>query len=280
MKKTAAILILVMALGMGHVWAQSPDSLIVTNDNQPPGGMATVPILLKNVQFPVGGFSARLILADSTIASFIEVLRGEDVAQFEHFSTHITAGTCRFVGVANVPGGGDPAPLPMGVNEIAKIHIMVDDEAPWGVVDSIFFADDDLPPERDNSISDSTGYVNEIPSTRPGWIITDIIIGTDDSPAGLPSRINLFQNYPNPFNMDTRISFELPSNSNYVSLKIYDLVGRLTRAYEWSGLGAGVHDVVWDGGDVEGKTVSSGIYFYRLEVDANPVETMKMTLLK
>lgn len=280
MRVSAGILILTAVLSLNLALAQSPDSFIVTNDSAPPGGMATISINLRNTQFSVGGFSARFVLADSIVASFAEILRGADVGQFEYFETHVTAGTCRFVGLANAPGGDDPSPLAVGVHELAIVHIMIDEDAPWGFIDSIFFANDEIPPDRDNSISDSTGYINEVPSLGPGWVLFDIIIGVDDAPAGLPSKISLAQNYPNPFNIKTMISFELPSHSDEVSLRIYDLVGRQIRTFDWGGLEAGTHNVIWDGADAMGNTVSSGIYFYRLEVDSHPAETMKMTLLK
>jgi len=264
----------------GTVMAQSPDSFTVSDENVPPGGMATISVYLQNTQFSVGGFSARLILVDSTIAAIIGVDRGEGVEEFEYFDQAISAGTCRIIGLANVPGGTDPLPLSIGFHEIARIYVQIAEDAPWGAIDTIFFADDELPPERDNSISDSTGYINEIPTMVPGMILLDIFQGNDDSAIGTPRNIKLSQNYPNPFNAKTLISFELSDRASDVSLGIYDLVGRLVRSFSLRDISAGQYSFTWDGIDSGGRQVSSGIYFYRLEVDSQPAKTMRMTLLK
>jgi len=280
LKTCISIMALAIIFYAGDARAQSPDSFLISNDTAPPGGMATISIYLHNTQFSVGGFSAMFVLQDSSVARFIEIERGADIADFEHFGSTISDGTIRIVGVVNLPGGGNPGPLAIGYHELAFARVAINDNAPWGIIDSLFFGNDGLPPERDNSISDSTGYINEIPTLVPGWILFDIFQGADDSPAGLPSRLALARNYPNPFNGETMISFELPSYAGRVSIGIYDLVGRLVKTYKWNDLGPGTHNVVWNGSDSRGQPVASGIYFYRLEVDSQTAGTMRMTLLK
>jgi len=264
----------------GNAMAQSPDSFMVTTDTAPPGGTATVSIFLLNTQFPVGGFSMRFILTDSTSATFESVQRGDDFADFEYFHSFMTDGTCRIVGVANVPGGGNPAPLEIGLHELAIVNIAVDENADWGIIDSVLFENDDIPPAGDNSISDSTGYILESPSLGNGWILIDVFQNSDEPEAQIPSSMGLAQNYPNPFNAETRISFETRAYSRNVSIEIYDLVGRLVQSYGWDGLEAGTHSVIWDGSDKSGRVVASGIYFYRLDIDSRSVATRRMTLLK
>ncbi len=94
----------------------------------------------------------------------------------------------------------------------------------------------------------------------------------------LPTVLSLSQNYPNPFNPDTRIEFALP-RSSFVRLEISNIVGRQIRTLVNQRLSAGHKAVVWDGRDNSGKTVSSGIFLYRLETDYG-IETKKMVLLK
>jgi len=88
----------------------------------------------------------------------------------------------------------------------------------------------------------------------------------------------LSQNHPNPFNPSTTIAFGLDEPAD-VSLVIYDAAGRLVRTLVDRRYEAGRFEEVWDGRDVSGTAVASGVYFYRLE--AGPFSrTRKMVLLK
>lgn len=264
----------------GNVFSQSPDTLIVTDDVAPPGDTAVVSILLRNTQFSVGGFSTLLVLGDSLNASVQRVERGEDVVDFDHFFTSVSEGGCRIVGIADLPGGGSPSPLGPGLHELARVFVFVEDTAPVGMTDSLFFVDDGLPPERDNSISDSTGYINVVPSLIGGEIVFDAPIGIDDDPGNLPTTVGLHQNYPNPFNARTTIRFDVTEPVEAVSLSIYDLMGRRLRSRSFGYLAAGSYEFVWDGRGEDGQVAASGIYFYRLEIGSSYVETKRMTLLK
>lgn len=101
----------------------------------------------------------------------------------------------------------------------------------------------------------------------------------DDPEFIVPENFSLRQNYPNPFNARTTISFNLASESD-VSLSIYSLGGELVA----SPLGharyhAGNHTVTWDGKNLAGKPVSTGIYLYQL-LAGDKSETKSMILLK
>ena len=80
------------------------------------------------------------------------------------------------------------------------------------------------------------------------------------------TKPKLYQNYPNPFKIQTAIRYSLPGESR-VSLKIYSITGRLVKTLLDQNQTSGIYSVNWDGKDNLGKTVSSGIYFYRLETD-------------
>jgi hypothetical protein len=94
----------------------------------------------------------------------------------------------------------------------------------------------------------------------------------------LPTEFQLSQNYPNPFNPSTNIKYALPQNS-FVSIKVYDILGREVKTLVSSELPAGNHSVVWKGDDNSGHSVSSGTYIYRIHTD-NFVQTKKMILIK
>ena len=101
----------------------------------------------------------------------------------------------------------------------------------------------------------------------------------------LPKTHQLQQNYPNPFNPTTTIEYSL-SASAHVTLTIFDVSGKQVRQLVHGSQAAGRHSAVWDARDNAGKLVSSGIYFYRLEVreekesGASFVRVRKMTLMK
>jgi predicted lipoprotein with Yx(FWY)xxD motif len=104
----------------------------------------------------------------------------------------------------------------------------------------------------------------------------DGVTGTDTPKAREASYLS--QNYPNPFNPTTRIAFGLKEPA-IVSLRIYDAAGRLVRVLVESSRPAGAYAELWDGRDSSGRSVSSGIYFYRL--NAGTFEsTKKMILLR
>ncbi|MBI5404377.1 MAG: immune inhibitor A [Ignavibacteriae bacterium] len=87
----------------------------------------------------------------------------------------------------------------------------------------------------------------------------------------IPGSYSLYQNYPNPFNPETKIKFDLPKNS-FVSLKVYDLLGREIASLVNEHLTAGSYEIPFSG-------VSSGVYFYKIET-GNFTDVKKMILSK
>ncbi|MDO9695690.1 MAG: FlgD immunoglobulin-like domain containing protein, partial [Candidatus Latescibacteria bacterium] len=94
----------------------------------------------------------------------------------------------------------------------------------------------------------------------------------------LPARLALAQNRPNPFNPSTEIRFSVPRTTD-VSLKVYDLAGRVVRTLFDGELQGGEHTAVWHGEDDAGARASSGLYVYRLTAGGTTV-ARKMMLLK
>jgi len=89
----------------------------------------------------------------------------------------------------------------------------------------------------------------------------------------VPVEFVLNQNYPNPFNPSTRISFFVPSES-FVTLKVYDFLGREVKTLVSENKSTGSYDVVFNATDIP-----SGTYFYHLSTDSYS-ETKKMLLIK
>jgi hypothetical protein len=94
----------------------------------------------------------------------------------------------------------------------------------------------------------------------------------------LPETITLDQNYPNPFNPSTEITYSLNSDS-HVTLTVYNMVGQKVNVLENNVQTAGSHTVQWNGTDLSGRPVSSGVYLYTLE-SGNFTMTKKMILMR
>ncbi|MBI5808769.1 MAG: T9SS type A sorting domain-containing protein, partial [Ignavibacteriales bacterium] len=89
----------------------------------------------------------------------------------------------------------------------------------------------------------------------------------------IPTGFVLYQNYPNPFNPTTTISFYLPAQA-FVSLKVFDALGKQAAALISEEKPAGFHQVIFSG-----SNLSSGVYYYQLSA-GNYNQTKKLILIK
>ncbi|HNX00904.1 MAG TPA: M28 family peptidase [Candidatus Cloacimonadota bacterium] len=103
-------------------------------------------------------------------------------------------------------------------------------------------------------------------------------VGNHDLTSPMIGRNELHQNYPNPFNPETMINYVIAKPSN-VTLFIYNVKGQKVRALVNEYQANGHHQIKWNGEDDNGKTVSSGVYFYRLDTGIGKL-TRKMIMLK
>lgn len=99
------------------------------------------------------------------------------------------------------------------------------------------------------------------------------IIGIKQISSVIPDKFKLEQNYPNPFNPATNIKYQISKNS-FVSLKVYDALGREVSTLVDEKQNAGIYEVTFDG-----SNLNSGVYFYRISAD-NFKETKKLLLVK
>jgi flagellar hook assembly protein FlgD len=88
----------------------------------------------------------------------------------------------------------------------------------------------------------------------------------------------LLENYPNPFNPATTIRYSM-TQPGQVTLKIYDITGRLVNTLIDAQMPQGIHRISWDGRDANGISVATGVYFYTIETP-NMSKTAKMVLIK
>jgi hypothetical protein len=108
-----------------------------------------------------------------------------------------------------------------------------------------------------------------------GWRGETLVIDTDVTVAAPPppaetSAGSLARAHPNPFKPRTTIDFVLGAPGE-TRLEIYDVSGALVRRLVNERLEVGGHEVAWDGRDEAGRSVSAGVYFYRLRVNGRVV---------
>jgi hypothetical protein len=111
--------------------------------------------------------------------------------------------------------------------------------------------------------------------------LSQMITSVEGPSTNLPAHFSLSQNYPNPFNPTTTISFALSSRS-FVSLKVFDALGREVATLISQELSAGNYGQQWN---AEG--LPSGVYFYRMSAQTlsggqagSFIETKKLILMK
>jgi hypothetical protein len=103
-------------------------------------------------------------------------------------------------------------------------------------------------------------------------------VGINGETLPIPGSFFLAQNYPNPFNPTTTISFGLPKAAD-ITLDVFNVLGQKVRTLITGHQDAGYKTFVWDGRDAVGKSVASGLYFYRLDA-GDFQQSKKMMLLK
>jgi hypothetical protein len=120
----------------------------------------------------------------------------------------------------------------------------------------------------------TSGEINGSPGTD------DIVSSISEPENFLPNNFVLYQNYPNPFNPKTKIRFTVPNvgTRHPVSLRIYDILGREVATLVNEEKPAGEYEIEFQS-LVDGKQLSSGVYFYSLKAGSF-YKTMKMVLLK
>ena len=101
----------------------------------------------------------------------------------------------------------------------------------------------------------------------------------------LPEKYHLAQNYPNPFNPTTTIEYALPdipgsgNGIQQVRLELFNILGQKVATLVDKPHKPGLYQVQWDGKDDRGKTLSSGVYFYRIRA-GEYIKSHKMVLLR
>jgi hypothetical protein len=219
-----------------------------------------------NISGSIGGIPGTLIIGTSVDVPFSQLINGSwNEINMQGANVPITAGT--------------------------DFHIVV--EVAGTIGDTLqFLLDDGTIPLINNPTSSYRIGVNGIgwynradpsyasgrtPSYENLLLTASIAVPTAVNEAAtrtnVPQQYGLAQNYPNPFNPSTSIKFQLPSKE-WVTLKIYDIIGREVATLANGIREAGNYTVQWSAANL-----SSGVYWYRLTAGTF-VQTNKMLLLK
>jgi len=125
------------------------------------------------------------------------------------------------------------------------------------------------------------GHQGNLAGANTELMVTSTELATDVREAGfagLPDNYRLSDNYPNPFNPTTSFEFSLPQRA-HVTIEVFNVVGQRVITLTDGEYAAGDYAVTWNGKSSGGQSVSTGVYFYRLQA-GDFIETKKMMLLK
>ena len=132
------------------------------------------------------------------------------------------------------------------------------------------------------SLGDADGRAMDLPPgytvNAPGWHLVANVTGVGDAPGGDPTALRLAPATPNPSAGNSVLGVTLP-HAGVVSLVVTDAQGRIVRRLETGRLGAGSHDIAWDGRRDSGEPVASGVYFAVLRFERT-VLTRRLTRVR
>jgi hypothetical protein len=115
-------------------------------------------------------------------------------------------------------------------------------------------------------------YITLVNNLGHAHTITHVVeysepIETPDEHDRAPAAFYLAECLPNPFRTTTEISYAVPA-AEHVSVKVYDVTGRLIRSLVDAPLEPGVHRTLWNGKDDASRAVAAGIYYVRMTAGA------------
>lgn len=135
-------------------------------------------------------------------------------------------------------------------------------------------------PLEDNVVEDYfnirvIGFYLDGSTSNQGSLLDQIVPNVDDYIESV--SLNLIS-YPNPFNPETTISFSLVKPAK-TKIEIFNIKGQKVTTLIDDNLDLGKHEIVWNGKNENGKSVASGVFFYKM-TSGNHSLTKKMVLTK
>ncbi len=184
-----------------------------------------------------------------------------------------------------ISNGGDAYSAQFTVNAQSGDVQVTAANSDW-FLESARNGDDVLVAVAGTSVSSDGVLARFVVDQNVEFTIDDLIVNEERSNTrlvskglgSLPSAFALGNNYPNPFNPTTTISYSVPVAAD-INISVFNVIGQHVATLASGYHDAGVYEVVWDGTNASGTTVSSGVYFYKMTGTDKP-ETKKMMLLK
>ncbi len=262
MQKSLLLVVSYIFLSFGFVNAQGTVTILGGTFNADSVGYSfTVPIEVTGItpQDLITGYSFDisypngLQLDNVEVANTITPSTGADAYQTALNKTF--AQQVRFAAA----GGQNQITLPQGQTSgiLANLIFKVNSNVSNGQIEFTEF----------NANTTPNGFIfnsGSAPTALINGTIDVTLVGIEDENNSLPKSFSLSQNFPNPFNPSTTIQFALPV-SEFVSLKIYNLLGQEVNQLVNENFNAGFHNVKWNGLDKNNNPVSSGVYLYKIE---------------
>ncbi len=180
------------------------------------------------------------------------------------FRSHFPDQTIKTIGNMGfgLSGSGDQVKLFNGLGLLVD-SVQYDDQSPWpSEADGQGPTLELVHPDSNNVLAKNWQASQNHGS--PGRI-NSVFTGIEANSPRLPSEnFRVLGSYPNPFNQTTHIQFQL-THGAMVKIQIYDVRGQLIRHYPAKQYVAGRHSVIWDGTNDQGTSLSSGLYFCRIQ---------------
>lgn len=245
------------------------------------------------VNHPDGSaYTGLVIYADSSIGTYIKMAADFDAVPYPrirlfnnrfNFSTFTYSFDYSF-SADSIPGG-IPASNGWHKMKVEVKTLNADSTAFWCYFDGQLLGTGPAIDDGEDMMSSGKYgvYVFQNGFPLPGYfdniVVNPLVTSVEDNAnAVLPDGFYLEQNFPNPFNPETQIAYQI-SSGNYVTLSIYDLLGRKINTLVSKEQSAGSYTVSWNGTDELGNNVPTGIYLYTLST-GNFTASKKMILLK
>lgn len=246
---------------------------------------------LTEIEIYRNGELAETIASNST--SWSDEQLAEDVYEYELIAIYVEGESLpvsievslQFVIPENLSGeiiSEDPPTVsliwdfPTIDRDLVGFNLYRDDEMVAEIASDITNYDDILSESGTYEYFLTAVYSPDYESIPSNVISVEVTVDTIDDAVELTT--SLLGNYPNPFNPKTNIAYQL-ENDTLVNLSIYNVRGQKINTLVNNLQTSGKHTIVWNGDDVFGNPVSSGIYYYRLTVE-NKSLSKKMILIK
>jgi hypothetical protein len=168
---------------------------------------------------------------------------------------------------------------PVEISELQLDSLEVDDECKVSV--SLVLRDKPLNEHYMNYTPEVHWTSDQRSCFRKHRVLLDldnVVTNLSQSNSTLKYGYTLHGNYPNPFNSSTKIKYTL-NEATPVKISIYDVLGRHVKTLVNNQQAAGDYHIDWDGRNIAGQLVTSGMYFYRFQTKRG-VKIRKLLLLK